>query len=66
MLLHNLTFQRLPPRNQSQPKRPVLGIARKSGKAATFVGAPPEFVVRAGPNDLEGEGLVEHRGQAPV
>jgi len=56
-----LTFQRLPPLKQSQPKRPVFGIARSSRKASAFVGAPPELVVRAGPNDHEGEGLIEHR-----
>jgi len=27
---------------------------------AAFIGAPPELVVRPGPNDSEGKGFVEH------
>jgi len=55
-----LTFKRLPPLKQSQPKCPVPGITRGSGKAAAFIGAPPELIVRLGPNDFDGEGFVEH------
>jgi hypothetical protein len=53
-------LQRLPPLNQSQPKRPVAGIARRSGETAAFIGAPPELVVRPSPNDSEGKRFVEH------
>jgi predicted Holliday junction resolvase-like endonuclease len=43
-----LTFQGLPPFNQSQPKGPVFGVAGRSGKAAAFIGTSSEFVVRNG------------------
>src|SRR5262245_18301461 len=55
-----LTFERMPPLNQSQPKSPVSGITRRSSKATAFIGAPPELIVSAGPNDFEGEAFVEH------
>lgn len=54
-LLGALALQRPPALDQSQPKCPVPCIACSSGKAPAFIGASPEFIVRAGPHDLEGE-----------
>jgi hypothetical protein len=49
------TLHRLPSRRQIEPEGPVAVVPRCRGKAAAFVDAPLEFVVGAGPNDLEGE-----------
>jgi hypothetical protein len=39
-----LGFQCLPALNETQPEGPVGGVARRSGKAAAFIGTPPEFI----------------------
>jgi hypothetical protein len=39
-----LGFQGLPAIGESQPEGPVARIARRSGKAAAFIGTPPEFI----------------------
>jgi hypothetical protein len=56
-LPNDLTLQGLPPLNQPQPEGPVLGITSRSGKAAAFIGTPPEFVVRSGAKDFHREAL---------
>jgi hypothetical protein len=48
-------LHRLPSRRQIEPEGSVAVVPRCRGKAAAFVDAPLEFVVGAGPNDLEGE-----------
>jgi hypothetical protein len=42
-LLGLLSLKRLPTLHESQPKCPIAGIARSSGKAAAFIGAPPKL-----------------------
>jgi hypothetical protein len=65
-----LAFQRLPSLHQSQPERPVFGIARCASKAAAFGGATLEFIVATGSDNSErkvfGSGLLVEHGAGSV
>jgi hypothetical protein len=43
----------MPSLHQTQPEHPVAVIPRGGGKAATFVGAPLEFIMAAGADNSQ-------------